>query len=146
MWVSPIQCGWQLFNTLHVTFISRGFCHRLSLSFQKEPSRWAWPPLNHTCCLAMDNVPDAMGPFPDPSYQVALPGTGCTSRFLSFSVLTTTAPLMSGGKKGAITEASNLVIGMLAGKATCSITSVSIVAQKSSTFTSLEAKKSGQVN
>jgi hypothetical protein len=65
---------------------------------------------------------------------------------LSFSVLTTTAPRMSGGKKGAITEASNLVMGMLAGNATCSITSVSIVVQKSSTFTSLEPKNSGQVN
>lgn len=98
--------------------------------------------------LAMDNVLDSrLGPSLTPvSHQVALPGTGCTSRFLSFSVLTTTAPLMSGGKKGAITEASNLVIGMLAGKATCSITSVSIVAQKSSTFTSLEPKNSGQVN
>lgn len=45
-----------------------------------------------------------------------------------------------------MTEVSNLVMGMLAGKATCSITSVSIVAQKSSTLTSLDARKSGQVN
>lgn len=77
---------------------------------------------------------------------MVLPGTGCISRFLSFSVLTTTVPLMSGGKKGAITEASNLVMGMLVGKATCSITSVSMVVQKSSMFTSLEPKNSGQVN
>lgn len=61
-------------------------------------------------------------------------------------MLTTTAPLISGGKKGAMIEASNFVIGMLEGNATCSITSVSIVDQKSSTFTSLDAKNSGQVN
>lgn len=58
----------------------------------------------------------------------------------------TTAPLINGGKKGATIEASNFVMGMLEGKATCSITSVSIVDQKSSTFTSLDDKNSGQVN
>ena len=118
-------------------------CHYLS----RKLSGWPWSPLYHSCCLATNNVPDSIGPCPDPSHQqVASPGTGCMSRLLSFSVLTTTAPLMSGGKKGAMTEASNLVMGMLAGKATCSITSVSIVAQKSSTLTSLDARKSGQVN
>lgn len=35
LWVSPRQCGRQLFKTLHMTWFSRGFCHRLSLSFQK---------------------------------------------------------------------------------------------------------------
>lgn len=54
--------------------------------------------------------------------------------------------LISGGKKGAMMEASNFVIGILEGKATCSMTSVSMVDQKSSTFTSLDAKNSGQVN
>lgn len=75
-----------------------------------------------------------------------LPGTVCASRFFSLSVLTTTVPLISGGKKGAMMEASNFVMGMLDGKATCSITSVSMVDQKSSTFTSLDATNSGQVN
>lgn len=54
--------------------------------------------------------------------------------------------LISGGKKGAMMEASNFAIGILEGKATCSMTSVSMVDQKSSTFTSLDAKNSGQVN
>lgn len=65
---------------------------------------------------------------------------------LSFSVLITVALLIRGGMKGAMIEASTRVMGMLAGKAACSMASVSMVSQKSSTCTSSETEYSGQVN
>lgn len=67
-------------------------------------------------------------------------------RTLSFSVLMTVELLISGGMKGAMMEASTRVMGMSVGKAACSIASLSIVSQKSSTCTSSETEISGQVN
>lgn len=65
---------------------------------------------------------------------------------LSFSVLITVGLLIRGGMKGAMIEASTRVIGMSVGKVACSIASLSIVSQKSSTCTSSETENSGQVN
>ncbi|TNN64773.1 hypothetical protein EYF80_024968 [Liparis tanakae] len=53
--------------------------------------------------------------------------------------------LISGGIKGAMMEASTRVMGMSVGKVACSIASLSIVSQKSSTCTSSETENSGQV-
>lgn len=65
---------------------------------------------------------------------------------LSFSVLMTVGLLIRGGMKGAMMEASTRVMGMSVGKAACSIASLSMVSQKSSTSTSSETEYSGQVN
>lgn len=67
-------------------------------------------------------------------------------RTLSFSVLITAELLISGGMKGAMMEASTRVIGMSVGNVACSIASLSMVSQKSSTSTSSETENSGQVN
>lgn len=67
-------------------------------------------------------------------------------RTLSFSVLITAELLISGGMKGAMMEASTRVIGMSVGNVACSIASLSMVSQKSSTCTSSETENSGQVN
>lgn len=67
-------------------------------------------------------------------------------RTLSFSVLITVGLLISAGMKGAMIEASTRVIGMSVGKVACSIASLSMVSQKSSTCTSSETENSGQVN
>lgn len=58
----------------------------------------------------------------------------------------TVALLISGGMKGAMMEASTRVMGMSEGNAACSIASLSIVSQKSSTSTSSGTETSGQVN
>lgn len=71
--------------------------------------------------------------------------SGC-GKTLSFSVLITVGLLIKGGMKGAIMEASTRVIGMSVGKAACSIASLSMVSQKSSTCTSSDTENSGQVN
>lgn len=73
-------------------------------------------------------------------------GVSVCDATLSFSVLITVALLIRGGMKGAMIEASTRVMGMLAGKAACSMASVSMVSQKSSTCTSSETEYSGQVN
>lgn len=67
-------------------------------------------------------------------------------RTLSFSVLRTVGLLIKGGAKGAMMEASTRVMGMSAGKTACSMASLSMVSQKSSTCTSSESEHSGQVN
>lgn len=58
----------------------------------------------------------------------------------------TVGPLIRGGKKGAMIDASTRVIGMSVGKMACSMASVSMVNQKSSMCTSSETEYSGQVN
>lgn len=65
---------------------------------------------------------------------------------LSFSVLTTILLLISGGKKGAMMEASKRVMVLLDGKAHCSRASFSMASQNSSTCTSSETWHSGHVN
>lgn len=82
------------------------------------------------------------------SVYMRLVPEGCCvwDRTLSFSVLITVVFLIRGGVKGAMMEASTRVMGMSAGKAACSIASLSMVSQKSSTCTSSEMGHSGQVN
>lgn len=73
-------------------------------------------------------------------------GRGVGDWTLSFSVLMTVGPLIRGGKKGAMMDASTRVMGMSVGKTACSMASVSMVSQKSSMCTSSETEYSGQVN
>lgn len=65
-------------------------------------------------------------------------GGGVSDGALSFSVLMTAAPRISGGMKGATAAASTREAGASAGKAACARASLSTVSQKSSAWTSSE--------